>query len=118
MNQIPGEETVAGIESAATAEIVSAATYDQLESIRIKYLGRKGQVAQIFDSVATLPQGERPRAGRLANELKKRLEELIEERKAFLSCAPVTFPTRKESDVTLPGKRLPVGTIHPHLCRD
>jgi phenylalanyl-tRNA synthetase alpha chain len=113
MSQIISEEIIAQIERTAEAEVSGATTPDQLESIRIKYLGRKGQVAQIMDSLGALPAEDRPRAGRLANELKKRLTEMIDQRSALLSAASGAFPAGKAIDVTVPGKRLPLGTIHP-----
>ncbi len=78
-----------------------------LIQLRHTYLGRKGKLAQIMRSLGKLPPEVRPEAGRIANETKKKLEEL------FSSISPDKAPKRKKLDATLPGRMPPVGGLHP-----
>jgi phenylalanyl-tRNA synthetase alpha chain len=98
----------------AGEELARAATAADLEAIRVKYLGRNGEITQLLRSLASVPAAERPALGRRANELKTELEATVlerletaraEDRRRRLAAARV--------DVTLPGRRPPVGTLHP-----
>jgi len=67
------------------ATIEKAASIDELEQIRVKVLGRKGELTQILRSLGTLPQEERIETGKLSNELKDSIEEALEKRKIQLT---------------------------------
>ncbi len=87
---------------------------DDLEQVRIAYLGRKGRLTEVMRGVGALPAEERPAIGELANQLKRRVDEQIAalrdrwdgERRAHAL-------TRERIDVTLPGTRFPHGHVHP-----
>jgi len=90
---------------------ISAAA--DLEPFRVKYLGRKGgALTAIMRRLAQVPKEDRPRLGQLANTVKKEVSALFEQKKEQLS-------TRKDDqagsglDVSLPGRRLPRGKLHP-----
>jgi phenylalanyl-tRNA synthetase alpha chain len=104
-------EAVAG---EARAAIARAATSSELESIRVKYLGRSGALTQILKALGTLPAEERPAVGAAANEAKRELEAQLESR---LAEALETERRRQRAearpDLTLPGRRPPSGTQHP-----
>jgi len=75
----PRVEAVAG---EARAAIGGAASSSELESLRVKYLGRSGALTQILKSLGTLPAEERPLVGAAANEAKRELESLLDARLA------------------------------------
>ena len=82
-----------------------------LEDLRVYYLGRKGKLAEATRQLGELPVSERPTVGGQANQVKQKLTEVFEQRKALLgrqvSGKKFTF------DITLSGKPTPVGHLHP-----
>jgi phenylalanyl-tRNA synthetase alpha chain len=92
-------------------EIQQATTEEELEALRIKYLGRKGILTQAISDISNLPNEERPEFGRLVNILKKNTEDLITRKKEELK---TTSAGEKQAlDLTLPAIKRPVG--HQHL---
>jgi phenylalanyl-tRNA synthetase alpha chain len=82
-----------------------------LQAVRDKYLSRKrGAVTALLKAVAAAPLDARPELGRRANELKRQIEEALEARQAALEAAR---PPAGFVDVTLPGRDLPLGHVHP-----
>ncbi|MEC7765364.1 MAG: phenylalanine--tRNA ligase subunit alpha [Pseudomonadota bacterium] len=85
-----------------------------LESLRVKYLGKKGSFTAMLKSLGKLPPKERPAAGEEINHAKQQLERAIDERKDLLIAK---FLDSKISegviDVTLPGRRQDKGGLHP-----
>jgi len=98
-----GEDAIAAAESSGV-----------LEELRIGYLGRKAELPQLLRGVAALAPEERGAVGRAANEARRALEGLIEERGAALSAAELDARlARDRLDVTLPGAPAsPVGRLH------
>jgi phenylalanyl-tRNA synthetase alpha chain len=88
-----------------------AATEEDLRLARDRYLGRKGGiVATLMKAVAAAAPDDRPRLGRLANQLKTEIETRLAERRAALEQAR---PIADAVDVTLPGREIPLGHPHP-----
>jgi phenylalanyl-tRNA synthetase alpha chain len=86
----------------------------ELELWRVRYLGKKSSLTQILRSLATLPLEERRRAGAKANDIKKALELSLEEKEKLLQEAVFASPLESQKlDITLPGRPLPVGRLHP-----
>lgn len=91
-------------------EIDSAKTKDDIEAIRVKYLGRKGALIALTKILPTLPNEEKPVAGQALNALKQRIQEAIDKKIESLS----DFPGSKEKiDVTLEAVTKEIGSIHP-----
>jgi phenylalanyl-tRNA synthetase alpha chain len=110
----PRVEAVAG---EARAAIGRAASSSELESLRVKYLGRSGALTQILKSLGTLPAAERPLVGAAANEAKRELESLLDARLAeALEAERRRQRERARPDLTLPGRRPPRGSLHPLTC--
>lgn len=84
-------------------------TLEELEALRVRYLGRKGFLTLFIQGIGKLPKELRPSLGRLANEIKKDLNRKIEERKERLKEKRV-LPSL---DLTLPGKKPSLGGLHP-----
>src|SRR2546428_5670013 len=101
------------IASEAQRAILDAASLDALEEARRVYLGRRGHVAQLLDQVPSLPAVQRPQAGRQLNELRDRLEKAVTRRQEELQrAAHGTRLAAEAIDVTLPGRRIPLGRQH------
>ncbi|MHC4122225.1 MAG: phenylalanine--tRNA ligase subunit alpha [Planctomycetota bacterium] len=82
-----------------------------LEQFRVKYLGRRGQVTQMLNQIGKFPPDEKPKAGQLANKIKKEVTNAFEKLKAQISQLQQT-KTQKLIDVTLPGKPVNIGRKH------
>jgi phenylalanyl-tRNA synthetase alpha chain len=84
----------------------------QLEAFRVRFLGRKGGLLTgIMRQLGTVAAADRPRLGQLANEIKQDIERLFEEKKIQIDGQVVTG--REAEDLSLPGRFLPFGTLHP-----
>ena len=93
-------------------EIKKINNLQELKEFEIKYLGKKGKINQLFKEIFNLPPKERKEKGKEINQLKKEIENLIEKKRQFL----IKKEEEKEKeiiDVTLPGKEIKVGHIHP-----
>ncbi|HAZ27749.1 TPA: phenylalanine--tRNA ligase subunit alpha [Candidatus Acetothermia bacterium] len=85
-----------------------------IEALRVRFLGRKGALTELFDSLRTLPHEDRGEAGRFLNSLKGEITAAMEARKAKLEEEAVeTRLTAERHDFTLPGKWRPAGRLHP-----
>lgn len=95
----------------AEAEIVAVCDDKALEEYRIKYLGRKGLIQQIYSQLSALPSDKKPLVGKNANDFKIRVTQLIEDKRR-----QVVQPSKNNQtaalDVTIPGVPVPVGSRH------
>ena len=90
-------------------EINKAGSIDEIENLRIKYLGRKGLINQLFQQIKNLSQDQKKETGLKINEIKKEIEKLLSVKRLELE------KNKKEEffDPTLPGKSYPKGSLHP-----
>jgi len=102
-------EQIESLRREAVGELAGATTWQEAETVKFKYLGRKGRIADLFKLVPTAGALDRPRIGQLLNELRAELEAQVEARIAALK--PVK--PRVSVDVTLPGRKPFEGTYHP-----
>ncbi|SPF48042.1 phenylalanine tRNA synthetase, alpha subunit [Syntrophobacter sp. SbD1] len=92
-----------------------------LDQARIRFLGRKGELAQLFKELGKVPEEERREAGRLLNEAKSRLEQIFSQ--ASVMSREMVASRRESIDVTIPGRLPPMGLLHPitqvtvEICR-
>ncbi|MBC7107149.1 MAG: phenylalanine--tRNA ligase subunit alpha, partial [Firmicutes bacterium] len=108
------EERLRELEAEARAALEGIDGPEALEQVRLRFLGKRGLLTQVLRSINTLPPGERPRLGRLANELRVRLQEELAERAAAIRRTELEARLREERiDVTLPGATLLTGRRHP-----
>lgn len=97
------------LESLSHADIL-----DSLEQVRVRFLGKKGEVTAILSQMGKLSPEERPVIGQKANEVRGLIEKKIAERKEELSKAAAEQKLKSEKlDITLPGKRSRIGKKHP-----
>jgi len=107
-------QALASLEAGGQADLAAAADAAALDAVRVRYLGRKGSLATILRGLGDLDPAERPAAGKLANDMKQRLEAAFQTRKDALEAAAQASRLRVERlDVTLPGRPRPVGRLHP-----
>ncbi len=86
----------------------------QIEDLRIKYLGKKGELTAVLRGMGALSSEERPVIGQLANEVRASIEKKIEELSQFAKKKELEQRLISEKlDVTLPGTKVPVGHPHP-----
>ena len=109
------KETLNRIKAEALCAIASPETDDAaLEALRIKYLGKKGELTAVLRGMGQLSPEERPVVGQLANEVRAEIETAITEKKASLADAALDAQLIAEKlDVTGPGKKSKVGHRHP-----
>ena len=87
---------------------------EELEEIRIRYLGRKGLITGLFATLRELPPAERAEVGRLLNTLREEIQRGIERLRAELEAAAEAERLRREAyDLTLPGIWRGMGKLHP-----
>ena len=99
--------------SKASDELGKVTDVNELETWRVRYLGRKSSLIQILRSLATLPLKERRAVGARANELKQALEAAFIEKQGALEQSLALSLQRDSLDITLPGQQIPLGRLHP-----
>ncbi len=98
----------------AEEELKDAADLGVLEALRVKYLGKKGELTSVMKGMGSLSKEERPKIGKLANEVRAGIEKSLEEKKAALTEMAKSLKLKAEKiDVALPGKTPKVGAKHP-----
>jgi len=94
--------------------LAEARTTAELEALRVKYLGRQGLLTKLLRSIPSLPPDERPELGRQANQAKAEIEALLGARlEAVKRAEREQERAGRRLDLTLPGRRPPLGTVHP-----
>ncbi len=102
------------LRDASLKAILDCEDAELLESLRVKYLGKKGELTAILRQMGKLSAEERPAMGQLANKLRADIEEAIENRNKVISALKMERRLISESvDVTLPGKKYLLGHKHP-----
>lgn len=108
------EDELIRLKDHALADLATVAGATELEPFRIKYLGRKGLFTQLMRQLGTAPAEERPRLGKLANEIKQELESAFTEIEARFSADQHCAGVRSAAlDLSLPGRTMPTGNLHP-----
>ena len=108
------EAQLAALKEDATKAIAQADTLEQLEQLRINYLGKKGQLSLVLRGMGQLSPEDRPRIGALANEVKEALQDNLEQKRSSLQAAQIQAQLEAETlDVTMPGVYRPQGRLHP-----
>ena len=108
------KEMMQKLREAALRAILESEDVDSLEALRVKYLGKKGELTGILRQIPRLSSDERPAMGQLANQLRAEIERTIDERRAALTEAKLEMKLLQETvDVTLPGERAIIGHKHP-----
>ncbi len=102
------------LKNQAIEEIKKISNFSQLKDVKAKFLGRKGELTRILKGLGSLSKEERPIIGRIANEVKTFIEQLIEDKERELKEKEKREKLEAERlDVTLPGRRPLIGGFHP-----
>jgi len=101
---------IENIKSDFSMEIEKVSDAAELEQIRIKYLSRNGIVTKLFDELKTLPPDEKPKFGKLLNDLRNDVSELFNTKKSFFEDTKTGYDDKL--DLSLPGKTIKIGSKH------
>lgn len=102
------------IQQGALAAVAAATDLAQLEQVRLRYLGKSGELTLLLKQLGHLPAAERPAAGQRINQVKVAVQQAIEARKAVLTEASLAERLAAERiDVSLPGRGRLSGGLHP-----
>lgn len=108
------KEKLSKIKSMAEEALKSAQSADALEELRIKFLGKKGELTSVMKGMGALSPEERPKIGQLANEVRDFITKELDDQKSKLLSAAAEQKIKDETiDVTIPGKRCGCGGKHP-----
>jgi phenylalanyl-tRNA synthetase alpha chain len=114
MSTSPIQEQLKELSTEARSAIANILNLEELEQLRVKYLGKKGQLSQILRGMGKLTPEERPAVGSEANVVKEEIQTNLEQRKQALQQAAVEAQIKAETlDVTMPGVSRPLGRVHP-----
>ena len=108
------KEQLSDIRAQALAALEAAPDSAQLEQLRVRYLGKKGELTNLLKQMGQLPPDQRPAMGQLANEVRAALEAALERRAQALEQQALEQRLAAEAvDVTIPGKPPRLGHRHP-----
>ena len=108
------KEQLAKIRAEALSAFGSVKDAAALDELRVKYLGKKGELTAVLKQMGRLSAEERPAMGQLANEVRAALETALDTASGKLAQAALSARLKAETvDVTIPGKQVQVGHQHP-----
>ena len=108
------KEQIEQIKLKSIEEIKNSTDLKNLEELRVKYLGKKGELTAVLRGMKDLSPEERPIIGNLVNDVKAELEKLIEEKETLFKQEELNKKLEAEKiDITLPGSKLKRGSLHP-----
>ena len=108
------EKELLQLKEQALSELAGAKSPEELKSLRVKYLGKKGPMTEILRGMGKLPAEERPKIGKIVNVIKNELETAMNAKNQELEQAAVAAKIAQEKiDITLPGRKAPAGHLHP-----
>lgn len=108
------KEKLKQIRTAALEQLDAVDSTEKLEQLRVKFLGKKGELTAVLRGMGALSPEERPAIGQIANEIRESVENMIAEKKEKLSAELLQRKLESEKiDVTMPAKRFNLGHRHP-----
>lgn len=108
------KEKLEEIKNSAIAELKNSVKKEELEKLRVKYLGKKGELTQILRGMGALSKEERPVIGKIANEVREKIEGIINESLESLNQREKEEKLNSEIiDISLPGKKQTIGHRNP-----
>ena len=109
------KEKLQSIQKEALQQIQASEVPEKLNEVRVKFLGKKGELTAILKGMKDVAVEDRAKVGQLVNETRAAIESLLEERKAKMEKEILERKLREEViDVTLPAKKNTVGHRHPN----
>ena len=108
------KEQLEQIKAKALADLAAAADMSTLDAVRVRVLGKKGELTAVLKQMGKLSAEERPVMGQMANAVRAKLEDALEKRRAALDAAALESKLEAEAVyVTIPGKPVEMGHQHP-----
>ncbi len=108
------KEKLEALRAEARAQLENCNTAAELEALRVRYLGKKGELTALLRGMGALAPEERPKMGALVNEARSEIEAAMEAKVAALEKAELERRLQEEQlDVTVPGVAAPMGKKHP-----
>ena len=108
------KEQIEKIRSLAKEEISNVTNLQELNEVRVKFLGKKGELTAVLRGMGTLSSEERPIIGELVNKVRDELENLIKEKEEEFKKVNLNEKLKKETiDITLPATKVKRGSKHP-----
>jgi len=109
------EEKLQSLLTQAQHALDTANDLTTLESLKVQYLGKKGEITELLKQISQWPVADRPRMGQMVNAVKEQLQSLIQSKQEHLQSAELNARLYAEAiDITLPGRRCEaVGSLHP-----
>lgn len=108
------KEQLYAVKERAQQALEQATTSEELEAVRVRFAGKKGELTALLSQMGKLTPEERPVIGQIANEVRTFIDAGIRAKKATLEQAELNRRLEKEAlDVTLPGKERTIGKQHP-----
>jgi len=102
------------LKNLALSELASISNEEDLQALRVKFLGKKGELTSVMKGIGSLSPEERPLIGQVVNSVRDSLEEGFSTASALLKASQKALKLSSEKiDVTLPGRTSPKGTKHP-----
>ncbi len=102
------------IREAAKKALTGAGDVESVDAIRIKFLGKKGELTAILKQMGSLSAEERPKMGQLANDIRSDIEQAVEKSLSEMKKKAQNARLKKEEiDISIPGKRREIGSLHP-----
>ena len=107
-------DKIEDVRSEALEAIQNASDLQELQQVRIRYLGKKGSIQGLMKEMKSLPKEEKPAFGQKVNAAKQEVTDVLEERQKELEASATAARLEKEKiDITLPGDQIRIGTTHP-----
>ena len=108
------KEEIAKIKENSIKEMESCKDLKTLDEVRVKYLGKKGELTKVLRGMGKLAPEERPVIGSLVNEVRDELNSLLEQKEKELKSEELQRKLETENiDVTEPSKKITLGSLHP-----
>jgi phenylalanyl-tRNA synthetase alpha chain len=102
---------IQNLKNQAISAILEAQSEEELERLRVTYLGRKGEITQLLKSIPSLDSEERKEKGQLINDAKKAIEQALKDTQKSQSTPKINLK-QEWLDVTAPGQKPPLGHLH------
>lgn len=108
------KEEIEKIKRNAVEELNTIKNISELNELKVKYLGKKGEITAVLRGMGALSADERPVIGSLVNETRDFIEEQIKTSEIKLKKEHIKEKLEKEKiDITMPSKKVAIGSIHP-----
>lgn len=113
------KDTIEAIKASVNEQLNDSTVLQDVQNIRVRYLGKKGELTSLMKTLKDLSPEERPQVGQMVNTAREAIEECLDKKMEELKAAAMAAKIEAETvDITLPGRKPVIGHEHPlHLIR-